>query len=168
MKQCRRCKMFKDNSEFASYQRAPDGLQYWCRQCQTDYSRTDKRKAAMKAYTQSEQGRLNRRKRQCEFLKTKKGKEYRSQKGKRHTKKDPIGQKAKAAVYRAVKQGLLPCISTQKCSRCDNQAQHYHHWSYERNHWLDVIPLCFDCHMKEHNPLISSQGQLYLFRLHYE
>ena len=30
-----------------------------------------------------------------------------------------------------------------------------HHWSYEREHWLDVIPLCLSCHRKVHIGLLD-------------
>ncbi len=31
-----------------------------------------------------------------------------------------------------------------------NEAQNYHHHSYKKEHWLDVIPLCEICHKGLH------------------
>lgn len=151
MKQCRRCKEWKFAKNFANYKKAPDGLQYWCRQCQTEYSRTTQRKESISLYAQSKQGKINRNKRQKNFLKTEKGKLYRSNKSKRHRARDIVGEQARHATNKAVKDGIIPRISTQKCQECGNQARHYHHWSYEKEHWLDVIPLCFYCHIEVHS-----------------
>lgn len=57
---------------------------------------------------------------------------------------------ARKAVQIAVKRGELTAIALCKCNRCENMARHYHHWSYEPEHWLDVEPLCIKCHQKEH------------------
>ncbi len=61
-------------------------------------------------------------------------------------------QKAGYAVRVAQKEGKIPHISTQGCEHCNKQAEHYHHPSYKEEHWLDVIPLCRDCHNAVHHP----------------
>jgi len=38
MKQCTRCKKWKDESEFYKKQRHKDGLSYWCRKCESEYA----------------------------------------------------------------------------------------------------------------------------------
>jgi hypothetical protein len=55
---------------------------------------------------------------------------------------------ARVAVSSAVLSKKLPPIKTQKCSVCKKrQAQNYHHHlGYEKDHWLDVIPVCSKCH----------------------
>lgn len=55
-----------------------------------------------------------------------------------------------SAVRIEIENGNLPRVSDLKCEHCSNKAQTYHHWSYEESHWLDVIPLCRECHGKEH------------------
>lgn len=45
------------------------------------------------------------------------------------------------------------------CVGCGKQAQDWHHWSYEPEHQLSVIPLCKSCHKLQHgvtpNPAIG-------------
>lgn len=51
------------------------------------------------------------------------------------------------AVNHAVEAGRIPCIKTMTCCRCGAAADHYHHHlGYNRAHWLDVVPLCHNCH----------------------
>lgn len=59
---------------------------------------------------------------------------------------------AKRAVGQAVKIGRLKPPNAFTCvnPECSKQAQHYHHWSYEKEHWLNVIPLCKSCHHSLH------------------
>lgn len=70
----------------------------------------------------------------------------------KHKNRDRAKILAVYAVNNAVERGDLPHIPTLVCNRCGNQAEHYHHWSYEREHWLDVIPLCRICHAGIHAP----------------
>jgi hypothetical protein len=39
MKRCSKCKKSKDESEFYRKPRHKDGLSYWCRKCESEYSR---------------------------------------------------------------------------------------------------------------------------------
>lgn len=55
------------------------------------------------------------------------------------------------AVWKAIRNGELLPPSSHGCTHCDAQAEIYHHWSYKREHWLDVTPLCRICHGKEHH-----------------
>lgn len=57
---------------------------------------------------------------------------------------------AVSAVNVAVKKGILPHISERKCEDCGEQANEYHHESYDEDKWLDVTPLCFTCHKIRH------------------
>lgn len=57
--------------------------------------------------------------------------------------------RAQAAVARELIRGNLvrPCI----CSKCGKERRiDAHHWSYELQHWLDVIWLCKSCHRLLH------------------
>lgn len=58
--------------------------------------------------------------------------------------------RAHAAVLRAIKEYRLPAVSTQKCVDCGAPATMYHHWSYEEQHHLDVLPVCRPCHRVRH------------------
>ena len=37
MKQCTKCKKWKDESEFSKQPRRKDGLRYWCKKCECEY-----------------------------------------------------------------------------------------------------------------------------------
>lgn len=54
--------------------------------------------------------------------------------------------RARWAVQYATRKGYLPKVHTLACVRCGEQAVAYHHKSYEREHRLDVKPLCAACH----------------------
>src|ERR1700721_2872348 len=58
--------------------------------------------------------------------------------------------KAHQAVRRAVKDGLLPRVDPLAGPQCERPARHYHtHNGYEEAFWIDVIPLCIQCHGRE-------------------
>lgn len=57
---------------------------------------------------------------------------------------------AQTAVNAAVAVGLIPRITTRKCQTCGAPAKHYHHENYDREKWLEVIPLCRRCHFEKH------------------
>lgn len=61
--------------------------------------------------------------------------------------------RAHTTVSRAVRRGILPPAWSMVCDGCDEaQAAHWHHHKgYNRQSWLDIIPLCLDCHGKEHH-----------------
>lgn len=67
-----------------------------------------------------------------------------------HKETDSNKINARKAVRQAVMDEALPAITTCKCQECGKQAQHYHHWSYLPEHWLDVIAVCAECHKKIH------------------
>lgn len=59
-------------------------------------------------------------------------------------------ESARHAVNQAVVNGTLPLVSSVCCADCGAQAREYHHASYDQERWLDVIPLCKDCHVRRH------------------
>src|SRR5579863_7693454 len=65
--------------------------------------------------------------------------------------------RARLAVYYAVRTGKL--IRPNQCSKChkDCNPHAHHHRGYEFK--LDVIWLCKDCHVFEHDILISGYGR---------
>ncbi len=51
--------------------------------------------------------------------------------------------RASGAVTKAVKDGVLPPVTTQKCVDCGAIATAYDHYKgYAREHWRDVEPVC--------------------------
>lgn len=67
----------------------------------------------------------------------------------RYYRKNKNKFRARNAVHRAVKRGLLPDPRTLLCS-CGKQADQYHHESYDKEHWLDVTAKCTYCHGNIH------------------
>lgn len=68
----------------------------------------------------------------------------------RWNKENKIKRQAHSAVWNAIKNGKLIPAKELECANCGNDAHEYHHWSYKKEHWLDVIPLCCSCHKLEH------------------
>lgn len=62
-------------------------------------------------------------------------------------------RKAQIAVGNAKRDGKL--TQPDCCEHCGTSEKKIqaHHWSYEPEHWLDVIWLCTTCHGKEHKRL---------------
>lgn len=64
---------------------------------------------------------------------------------------EKVQQQAGSALNYAIRRGKLPKVSTLICTDCGSPACHYHHHlGYEKEHWLDVIPLCRGCHRRRH------------------
>ena len=64
-----------------------------------------------------------------------------------YRERHPDRYKARQAVARAVRSGKLPKASSCVCFRCGNPAVHYHHQNgYDKTAWLDVEPVCLECH----------------------
>lgn len=69
------------------------------------------------------------------------------------TPKQPdIKMDAQNAVNAAVAAGKLPRIKTVSCQDCGEMSGVYHHESYEKCNWLNVVPLCHKCHRRRHHP----------------
>lgn len=182
MKQCSKCKEWKDESEFHKHKLHKDGLSSNCKICVNkkiaEYQKTEKgievRRRASSKYKKSEKGKITNhkyittdkvreryRRVAIKYRASEQGKikikEYKhsdtgKQKDKEYRDNNPTQTKARAAVSQAVYVGKLPHVSTCKC-RCGKVAQEYHHWSYAKEHWLDVIPLCRQCHINIHKAM---------------
>lgn len=167
-KVCTKCGQEKPFSDFHRQAKAPNGLRSHCKECRKSDTRQyyennkervlstnadwrmrypQKMRQYQKTYEERYPERVNNSKRRYAQLHARelvaKAMQYR--------KEHPDKYKAHVAVQVAVGKGLLPKIGTQLCENCGNVAQNYHHWSYEREHWLDVIPLCCKCHNGIHN-----------------
>lgn len=132
MKICLKCKQVKTIYEFHKDRSKKDRLQIYCISCR-------------KKYQQSLKGKATSCKSNRKYQKTKKGKI-----ADKHSKSFHLNQvKARSAVKYAVESGRLARVNILLCRCCPKQAQQYHHWhGYEPEHWLDVIPICMDCHSK--------------------
>lgn len=159
-KRCSKCKQGKPISEFHKNRTTKDGLQAYCKSCQISdvnkYQKTEKGKTTRKLYSQSKEGKARyKRYRQSENGDSMRKKYAQSERGKTVQKRGdkhfnichPNHRKAKNAVNHAVKAGRLPRPDTLICHYCPKPAQQYHHWhGYEKEHWLDVVPVCIQCH----------------------
>lgn len=150
---------------FYKAKRMKDGLQSWCKTCQTTYNHLDKSKAKRRevtlryshteagqakrqAYAQSETGQESLKKGFEKYRKSEKG----HARDKALREKYPERVAARNAVNLAKQSRRLPYASDVTCVKCGKPADHYHHYlGYEPEHWLDVIPLCIDCHQEEHS-----------------
>ena len=123
------------------------------------YEKSEKGKEARRRYYQSDAAKEKRRERDRRYRLSKKAKEKNkrynnSKKGreryKRYWNKWPERKVARKAVFDAIQRGDLPTLESQSCA-CGALAESYHHHKgYGRQHYLDVIPLCWSCHYKEH------------------
>lgn len=116
-KTCRICHQKKPLSEFYRDANNLDGKSDRCKPCAKEASRK---------YRASPRGRAVRKLR-------------------RYRDKQKI--RARDAVSNAIKRGDLPKVQTCSCIRCGATATAYHHHrGYKSDHFLDVVPLCHDCH----------------------
>jgi hypothetical protein len=70
-KQCRRCKIFKETSEFHRFARNPDGLQPYCRQCKREIDNEHYRTHPRRNYERNKANAHRNRKWLAAFLRTK-------------------------------------------------------------------------------------------------
>lgn len=66
---------------------------------------------------------------------------------KRYAEKNRFKRLAVKALERAVRRGD---VTKSPCEDCDDPKSEGHHWSYRREHWLDVKWLCRPCHKALH------------------
>lgn len=153
-KTCSKCKKVKANSEFYPRKNSMHGTRSECKTCWCKAAAECQKKnraghnAACRRYRQThkEQGlAYQKRHNQTEHRKV----ALRGYAAKQH-RKHPERTKANNAVNHAVTRGDLPRAKSLGCAKCPKQAKHYHHYlGYEKEHWLDVLPLCVPCHRKD-------------------
>ena len=136
-KQCNKCNTIKSLFEFHKQAGCKDGHLNYCKVCRNkqkgDYKKTDTGKRANIRYKQ-----------------TPKGKACAIRAVNRYRKQNPINGKAGNAVNNAIADGRIKRPDVFNCS-CGEQAHQYHHPSYAKEHWLDVIPVCISCHTNIHH-----------------
>lgn len=159
MKECFKCKVLKPYSEYYKHPKMADGHLGKCRECAKIDVRTN-RKVKIDYYSYYDRNRPNAKER-SELCTVRNKDKYHNDDSFRQSvleskekwsKKNPQKRKAQIYLGNAVRDGrvLKPSI----CSHCNEEKRiQGHHWSYEREHWLDVIWLCAPCHGKEHRRL---------------
>jgi hypothetical protein len=137
MKNCTKCKIDKNESEFSKDKGSRDGLHAHCRQCRQQYRLNN----SGKNIQYNIQYRLEHT---DDLLK------YKKRYNKKYKISNPVKHKAHKAVTIAIALGKLPAAKDCICKYCPSQAVEYHHYSYDIKNWLDVIPLCVCCHRLLH------------------
>lgn len=147
-KRCSKCKEIKSISEFHKSKREYDGLQGWCKLCFKSYQQSPKGKEIQRKFRQSPAAKVIRKR----YRQSEKGKVNRRINTRKHAISFPERIKAQYTVNNAIKVGRLPHADTLQCYYCPAKAQLYHHHlGYEKEHWLDVVPVCRKCHKLCHN-----------------
>ena len=140
-KRCTKCGESKLNDAFAKDKNRRDGLQPWCRVCHG--------KNRAERYWGDEVHRAKQREHWREYHSRPEVQARKNQQKRENTRTER--ERARDTIATAVKRGKIPPASTLACLNCGHQATQYHHFrGYERQHWRDVIPLCRECHGKEH------------------
>ena len=161
-KRCSDCKQEKATDLFSRDGSRADGFDYICKECRrvrqsgrnrperklerTATERRLERNAKMRAYKAKRRDKVNESHRRYRATNRDKIEAYVSDRERTH----PLAIQAKNKVNNAINEGKMPSVKTRSCADCGGQAQHYHHESYEPEHWLDAVPLCVSCHKKRH------------------
>lgn len=119
-KRCSKCKQWFPATTEYFHRHKSDKLYPRCKTCKNDYGRTEK------------------------------GKDVRRRKIAKRKRIHPEVMSARLAVAHAVSEGKLPRPETRACFFCSEDAIEYHHPSYEKKHYLTVIPVCKKCHTDWH------------------
>ena len=143
-KHCPKCKTPKSISEFSKNKRRQDGLQFWCKSCQTKVAYT---------YRQTPNGHQRSQLTNRRSENSAKTKATRRAYQQQHlTYPD---RKARLAVTHAIEYGRLQPARTYMCYYCDSQATSYHHIrGYDKAHHVDVIAMCRICHEHIHRAIV--------------
>jgi len=137
---CTKCEVTKPTGDFYKNCGTYDGYSTACKDCKEEYRRKYTREGRYKE-RRNRYARENR-----EIILSQEHRYKESNRDKR---------RAKNKLNAAIRFKGFPHISTRRCSVCGGTATHYHHWSYEEEHWLDVIPLCDGHHADVHNGALT-------------
>lgn len=143
-KVCKTCGQEKPLEEFNRHPNTRDKRNIYCKPCHRERSKNwqrgpgkAKHRAAIDRYRATDKGRASGRRVSA-----------------RSYAKHPERHNARRAVHDALKAGTLqrPDI----CRGCGEPGPvQGHHWSYGREHWLDVTWLCSRCHNSIHHAMES-------------
>lgn len=163
-KRCSKCKEIKPFSEFNKDKTKKDGNTSRCKSCRIDdhkqYYKANKEKEIerSKKYQKTEKGKINHQEARFRYNKSDKGKKKNRKASSHYRFNNPEKFNARDFVNKAIGKGDIPRPSLLKChyytqnSDCEKQAKQYHHYlGYEPEHWLDIVPVCRNCHIKYEN-----------------
>ena len=147
-KHCFGCDTTKLVSEFSIDRRADCGYQVYCKACNRVHANKSGAKAQKTALTRARRqtaGGIEQRRRNhlTYYAKNRMAIIARM-------KRDPDQEKARSAVYRAVKRGDI--MKPEMCTECGQKRylHGHHHKGYAKENRLDIIWLCIPCHQFGH------------------
>jgi hypothetical protein len=158
LKMCPKCKITKSINDFPENKTRTDGHSSTCKECDKAHQREyqhkhreeilSKKKDWYWSHRQEAASRANRP--EIKAYKKKWGDEHKEKQyfhNKAQRAKFPEKIRARDAVYRAILKGILPHVKTLKCFNCGDRASEYHHHKgYDKKSYLDVVPVCRNCH----------------------
>lgn len=145
-KVCSKCRLWQPLQEFHRDRHCVDELDCKCKSCKSAYKHSAAGRASARRYNLTASGQASHK----SYRQSAKGIATKKKRVAAYRKRFPGKRKAQAAVTYAIKLSKIPRASACKCTNCGLQACDYHHESYEKEHWLDVIPLCRACHKLIH------------------
>ena len=172
-KTCTKCNATKPLSSFYHQATRPDGHYPYCKTCTDaqvrEYQASDAGQKKMREYRQSAAFKEKRRKirntpeykaQMRAYRQSKKGREAAARYAKsgaraavmaRYFQNNRAACNARKLIWSRIASKKMPQASQCICSMCGNQADHYHHHNgYDKDHVLDIIPLCHSCHVAAH------------------
>lgn len=140
LKYCPGCGITKPRTEFHKSKGRYDGVVSWCKECKNQWFRN---------HIKSGKGKDNHLVAVRNWKKTENGKSMNRLYYAKAVKDNPA-RKARRTVCQAVETGTLPKAQTLTCINCGKTAREYHHHKgYEKQNWLEVVPVCRPCHRAE-------------------
>jgi hypothetical protein len=154
LKYCPRCEQRKPFEDFSRHKSRPDGRCAYCRVCSSEYSRQFKAANPEATREASRRWRAENRdvQRELNHRWAAKNRGAAREACRQWRIDNPEKVAAHNAVSTLIKAGKFPRPDEYPCARpgCPEPASQYHHWSYEPEHRLSVIPLCTACHYQLH------------------
>lgn len=143
LKKCPHCKQVKTLDNF--YQLKSGPYHPRCKECQKERSQTIEFKQTQQRYYRTKE----RQESLKNYTSRPEIKSRINEQHKQYAKSHPDKSSARRAVGDAVKGGKIPPAKMCNCVVCQKPARDYHHYlGYERQHRLDVVPVCRSCHPK--------------------
>lgn len=153
-KSCFKCGAEKPLTEFYKHHKMADGHLNKCKEC-TKKDSTENRVNNLETVRKYDRDRPNREQRNKERVERarrdyQKSPEKFRERQQHYRWLEPHKYRARSSVLNAVRDGrLLRPDSCEKCSKvCVPEG---HHWSYDKQHWLDVEWVCSSCHHLLHS-----------------
>lgn len=137
MKACIKCKVIKPLEDYHNNCGTADGKLSTCKPCRI-YQQREYRNSG----NRNKDNRYNRSEKRNNNLYA-------------YWERNPEKKYAQSQLGNALRSGKID--KRKSCQCCDTEKVEGHHWSYEKEHVLDVFWLCKSCHTKEHE-IIKVKG----------